>query len=305
MIDVSKFISGCKYMGGNNQKDGEKLVCVLENDVGIMFNPNLGELEIMDKRSDGNVTELQNVDMLRIVEGINPAFIIGAGASSVLFSREKGGLKVVTTIMDEPMYPMGQTPQPQTALQRAGCPVGSMPDTQGSCVPQPEQKGMVPPSPVPHPTYLDKKWSEYNEDALILIDEDTRTMLKATLGTWLNSKSNPAAVFRKCSESLAGIEIKIGDELKGRDPEKEGPNYDVQIGRSVFDRRRLYEVAEELEGRPILDKKRQLPLGSLVESGDKIIFDAFKSPDPDMPIAVTVRDTGDVYYLIAPKLEVK
>ncbi len=79
---------------------------------------------------------------------------------------------------------------------------------------------------------------------------------------------------------------------------RQGANYYVQIGRSFFDRRKLYEIAEELIGEEIMDHTTDLPLKRHL--GKKISFDVFKSPKPDMPVAVTVRGTGDVYYLLTP-----
>jgi hypothetical protein len=301
MIDISEFASGCERIGGRNKKDGDKLVCEVDNAIGITLMPQMNELQVVDGRSGHgvNITELENIDHIRIIKGINPAFMIGAGASSILFSRERDKIKIITTIEDEPVYPGGGVSSTRTSLEKAGCPIGSLRDPYGGCKPVPEHKDKAARSPLPRPEYTAKQWDTFENDTYVKIDEN-REMLKATLGTWLNSDTGPGYAFADCSESLPGVELVVGQEMEGVS-KGQNPNYDIQIGRSFYDIRRLYEIASELLGEELLERPSDIPKEKYF--GERIVFDVFKSPEPNRPVAITVRDTGDVYYLLAPTLE--
>jgi hypothetical protein len=303
MVDGDRFISGCRFIGGQLRDSDKKIVCDLGNDLKVEMDKKYRDIKVLDYRArpGRNLIDINDIDNIEVDDRRLNALIMYSGDSNVSIGRDH---KILTTLQPEFSYPTisdeykAPAPIMPKRLEREieACPVGSTQDDRtGVCIPRPEMKREIESRPVLESKFSAVRWSESNDD-LILVSDDN-AMAKASLGTWLNSTSSLAKSFRQIKRPLT-VNIVIGDELKGRTPET-GPNYDVRIGRGLYDRRKLYEIAEEAIGEPILDRDRGLPVKGAL--GRTLPFKMLQSDASDSPIVI--KGEEDVFYFLAPRVE--
>lgn len=318
MVNGDRFISGCRYVGGQIRDDGKKIVCAIGPDLRVEMDKKYRDIKILDHRAKPgrNLIDINDIDNIEVDDRRLNALIMYSGDSNVSIGRDA---KIVTTLQPEFAYPEihegGRVPvmmhEPELRIKTSpgeqvidyrrpgrieACPVGSTQDDRtGVCIPHPEMKRQLESRPVLAAQYSAVRWRE-SDDEMVLVSDDN-AMAKASLGTWLNSALPLAKAFKQARKPLT-IEIVVGDELKGRTP-KTGPNYDVRIGRGTYDRRKLYEIAEEAIGEQILDHDRGLPVKKAL--GKRLPFKVLQSDEPDSPIVI--KGEGDVFYFLAPIAE--
>jgi len=307
MVDVNRFVSGCRFIGGQIRDDGKYVACVLSEDLKIQIDKKHQDVQVVDHRAKPgrNLVTINDIDRVETDDRRIASLIVYAGDSNVSVGRDGD---VVTTLQPEFSYPRIHEETPRASMVRepelripvmAGveaCPVGSkVDDRTGVCIPRPEMRDELTPHPVYEAHYSDVGWSESDDD-LILVNGE-HTMAKASLGTWLNSKLPMAKSFKQAKQPLS-IELVIGDEMRGRTP-AEGPQHTIRIGNSLYDRRLLYSVAEEIVGEKIFDSERDLPVKAAL--GRKLPFKILQSEAENQPIVV--KGERDVFYYIAPKVE--
>lgn len=303
MVNGDRFISGCRFIGGQLQDNGSKIVCNLSNDLKVELDKKYRDIKVLDYRAKPgrNLIDFNDVDNMEVDDRRLNAFLIYSGDSSVSIGRDHN---ITTTLQPEFSYPeiSDEYKAPRPIMPKrvekaiATCPMGSTQDDRtGMCIPRPEMKRELEPRPVFESKFSAVRWNESDDDLILLSDDNA--IAKASLGTWLNSSSPLAKSFRQIKKPLT-VNIVIGDELKGRTPEV-GPNYDVRIGRNLYDRRKLYEIAEEAIGSPILDRDRGLPVKEAL--GKTLPFKMLQSDTPDSPIVI--KGEQDVFYFLAPRVK--
>ena len=302
-LDLTSWIATCKKMGGNIVKQEKSLICDFDRGkLGVKIDHDREQVKIIDNRMKPgkNIVQLEMLDDIDVDGGMQ----FKAGQSKINIDKKDSLLHVYTEIEGEPLYgryeeAIAAVDLDYSRLEKAGCPIGSREDEKtGSCIPDVKLKPQVPSSKVPLPKYQNPSvhWNKSADVPWILID-DSYSMAKANIGTWINSgHAKISKEFLACKKPI-DITVEVGKEYKIGPGE--GLDKSVKIGQTKYHRDRIYEIAEEIFGVPIMDTRTNKPMSS--ELGKRIHLEGLITGEHDVPLVI--RGKNKVYYLLNPMEE--
>ena len=289
------FISSCNALGGKLLKEEDKVICdFADGGLGLITYPNRDDFVVVDNRMrphGKNVTKMSNIDF---IGSDNRDMFVKSGSSHLRVGRDNHDVKVYTELKPEPLYGEETGMLSLSPAKREGCPTGMRQDKRsGECVPDIKYKPDRPSTRTSEPSYSSISWFESKDVPFILIN-DSHSIAKATINTWVNSKeATPISrEFLSCQKP-ANINLEVGREYKKKD-QFGRIDKTVKIGNSYYDRNDLYRVAEEIFRVKIMDPVADRPMRS--ELGAPLQLKALLSDRPDHPLAI--RGDNKIYYLV-------
>jgi len=163
------------------------------------------------------------------------------------------------------------------------CPIDSDFDTHsGVCTPKKKHQAPSVISEVPKPPYTSVLW-RYSHDDPILHNSDY-ALNKATVGDWMQSQY--AGSLKECSEG-GPFPFLVTDGIDL-----------IRVGQGRYNIKYLYQIAEEIYGRPIIDAVSKRPLPEAI--GRNLLLHVRFSVEWDDVGPLVVQGRNRVMYVVSP-----